>query len=123
MGCSRSRRSDPFIKMLDKLPNLIPNSTVMAHGLVLVPGGFRQSGRIVEADMNDLRFAREYRTGFMRGIANRDNVIERHAIEFFDVLGMLAADIDARFEHHLDRQLVHSMRFNARGVGFNALAF
>ena len=65
------------------------------------------------------RLACEDRTGFVCLIADGDNIIEWHIRQFIDVLGMVPADVHARFGHDLDGPSVHAMRLDAGGVRFD----
>lgn len=90
------------------LANLIPDSPEFGHDLFLCSRCLR---RIVEADVKPmLHLPREDRAGFLRVVADGNDVVEGLADEAVHVLRKRSLERNTRFFHNLD-----GLRMNARG--------
>ena len=67
--------------------------------------------------------AREDRAVLVGMIADGNNEIKRYIGDFIDVFRSLCLYIDARFLHHADGALVHTVGFDARRAGLDQMGF
>src|ERR1035441_8574003 len=79
-------------------------------------------GGVFEAPVNAARLDREHGAAFFGVVAHGDHVVEGLAGEVVDVLGPVAADIDAEFRHHGDGFRPDTAGAGSGGVHLHAIA-
>src|ERR1039458_8756451 len=79
-------------------------------------------GGVFEAPVNAARLDREHGAAFFGVIAHGDHVVEGPAGEAIDVLGPVAADIDAELRHHGDGLRPDTAGAGTGGVYLHAIA-
>src|SRR5688500_6363050 len=87
---------------LDEGPDLVADAAVVAERRFLGGGGLREFGRIVEADVDDLRAAGERGAALVGVAADGHDVFEADVLHLVHVLRVLAGDVDARLAHDAD---------------------
>src|SRR5208337_3173265 len=96
-----------------KVPNLVPYTAIGRKAFFLCGGTSSQTRRVIKTHMDNLGFAEEHRAVLVSVAAYGYNVIEGDVPKFSNVLGSLAANIDARLGHDSNRVWVQSMRFDS----------
>src|ERR1019366_6394320 len=86
-----------------------PGADLVAHAPEYRQGVFAVTGkgRILKDLVEGLPRARQDRTGFPCGVADRDDEIECKALQLLDGLATVRRDVDPRFGHNADRKGMH----------------
>ena len=109
--------------LFNECPDLIPYPPVTIKFLLLRPARFGQTGRIIEAGMDDTGSAGKERAVFMSVSTNGYHIIKIQRRQFRDQFGFLCGNIHSGLRHHLNGVRIQSMFFDAGGKNFHHIIF
>ena len=100
-------------QLFHELPYLVADAAIVPHRVFFRRSSFGESRRIVKPNVHNPGVSWEHRAGFMRRIADGDDVIKINA----DVLGPLArvaGNINSNFSHGAHSERIKAVRLRTR---------
>jgi hypothetical protein len=109
-------------QIFNKGADFVTDAAVMNERLFFVFCSLGERGRIVELDVNNLRFSGKTWTGFLRATANCNHEFKFVLEQFPDSFGCVSGNINAGLAHHGDGSRINNLFFSSGGENLETVS-